>query len=210
MIARPSSRSRFSTWKTRVTSAAVSAEVASSRMSSLGLRASALAISTIWRRDSGRLETGADGFTPSAPARARASVAIRRCARPSMKPQRRGGSVMQILSATLRCGISDNSWKMQAMPAAFASLGLANSTSWPSSSIRPASRWTTPAMILMRVDLPAPFSPSNAWMRPRLQAKSTPLSAWTPPNRFDTPTVSRIGPLIACMERAPDYLTGPN
>ena len=36
----------------------------------------------------------------------------------------------------------------------------------PSSSMRPSSGATTPAMILISVDLPAPFSPSTAWMRP--------------------------------------------
>jgi hypothetical protein len=44
------------------TSPAVSAEVASSRMRMRGLRASALAISTIWRRDSGRSLTSASGM----------------------------------------------------------------------------------------------------------------------------------------------------
>jgi hypothetical protein len=37
----------------------------------------------------------------------------------------------------------------------------------------PASGWTTPAMILISIDLPAPFSPSTAWILPRSQAKST-------------------------------------
>ena len=45
-----------------------------------GWRASALAISTIWRRDSGRSLTGASGWMSSPPARASASSAIRRCA----------------------------------------------------------------------------------------------------------------------------------
>ena len=52
------------------TSAAVSAEVASSRIRILGLRASALAISTIWRRDSESSPTGALGWMSSAPTRA--------------------------------------------------------------------------------------------------------------------------------------------
>ena len=61
----PSARSRFSTPKTLVTSAAVSADVASSRMRMRGLRASALAISTICRRDSGRSLTSASGWMSS-------------------------------------------------------------------------------------------------------------------------------------------------
>ena len=131
-----------------------------------GLRASALAISTICRRDSGRSLTSANGWMLSAPARASASSAMRRCARRSISPKRRGGLLIAILSATERSGISDNSWKMQAMPAAFAAAGDANETGSPSSSMRPSSGATTPAMILISVDFPAPFSPSTAWMRP--------------------------------------------
>ena len=41
----------------------------------------------------------------------------------------------------------------------------------PSSIIRPSSGATTPAMILISVDLPAPFSPSTAWTRPASTVK---------------------------------------
>ena len=68
--------------------------------------------------------TGASGWMSSAPARASAASAMRRCALRSMRPKRRGGLVMQMLSATLRSGISDSSWKMQAMPADTASCGM--------------------------------------------------------------------------------------
>jgi len=44
-----------------------------------------------------------------------------------------------------------------------------------------ASGCTTPAMILISVDLPAPFSPSTAWISRAPQAKSTPSRARTPP-----------------------------
>ena len=76
----PRSRSRFRTAKTFATSAAVSADVASSRIRMRGLRASALAISTIWRRDSGRSLTSAADGCPSrrpAPARPRRGGAAR-------------------------------------------------------------------------------------------------------------------------------------
>ncbi len=75
--------------------------------------------------------------------------------------------MIEMLSATVRCGRSDSSWKIQAIPASVAAAGLRNVTDRPSSSIVPESGCTTPAMILIRVDLPAPFSPSTAWMRPR-------------------------------------------
>src|SRR6266566_2188592 len=35
-------------------------------------------------------------------------------------------------------------------------------------------------MTLMRVDLPAPFSPTMAWTSPGIRSKETPLSACTP------------------------------
>ena len=51
---------------------------------------------------------------------------------------------------------------MHTTPAAVAADGLANWRGRPSSVIEPVSGWTTPATILIRVDLPAPFSPSTA------------------------------------------------
>ena len=146
-----------------------------------GLRASALAISTIWRRDSGRSLTSAEGWMSAAPARASASSAILRCALRSIMPNFFGGSEMTILSATLSSGISDSSWKMQTMPALLASAGEAKFTSCPSSIMLPSSGATTPAMTLISVDLPAPFSPRMAWMRPAWTTSSASSSARTPP-----------------------------
>ena len=51
----------------------------------------------------------------------------------------------------------------------------------PSSTIRPESGATTPDRILMRVDLPAPFSPRMAWMRPANTVRSALARARTPP-----------------------------
>ena len=39
----------------------------------------------------------------------------------------------------------------------------------------------TPAITLMSVDLPEPFSPARQWISPRRMVRSTPLSAFTPP-----------------------------
>src|SRR5262245_59902442 len=130
----------------------------------------------------------------STPARASASSAAWRCARRSMSPKRRGGSVMLMLSATERSGISESSWKTQAIPAARASDGDAKVIGSPSSSIRPSSGGITPAMILIRVDLPAPFSPSTAWMRPARTVRSAPANACTPPYRFEAPCASNSVP----------------
>src|SRR5919202_4865898 len=50
-----------------------------------------------------------------------------------------------------------------------------------------------PATDLIRVDLPAPLSPTSAIPSPRRTSKSTSVSAWTDPNDFETPRSSRIG-----------------
>src|SRR6266516_2984661 len=52
-----------------------------------------------------------------------------------------------------------------------------------------------PEMILIRVDLPAPLSPTRAVTSPAGAAKSTSLSACTAPNRLFTPRSSSRGVL---------------
>src|SRR2546426_7443280 len=44
-----------------------------------------------------------------------------------------------------------------------------------------------PASTRMRVDLPAPFSPTSACASPSSTGKVTPFSAWTAPKDFVTP-----------------------
>ena len=46
--------------------------------------------------------------------------------------------------------------------------------------IVPESGFTAPVMILISVDLPAPFSPTSAWTSPARSSKETPFSACTP------------------------------
>src|SRR2546428_2373618 len=58
---------------------------------------------------------------------------------------------------------------------------------------RPASGAWAPVMILTRVLLPAPFSPTSACTSPAWTSKSTPRSARTAPNDLVTPRSSRIG-----------------
>src|SRR2546423_5946269 len=50
-----------------------------------------------------------------------------------------------------------------------------------------------PAMHLIRVDLPAPLSPTSAITSPCRTSRSTSVSAWTEPNDFETPRSSRRG-----------------
>ena len=48
----------------------------------------------------------------------------------------------------------------------------------------PRSGASAPVMILISVDLPAPFSPTSAWTSPAASSNETPLSARTPANDF--------------------------
>src|SRR6476659_1519881 len=77
-----------------------------------------------------------------------------------------------------------------------ASAGVAKETSRPSSVMQPALLWVTPAMILVRVDFPAPFSPTRAWISPCFRIKSTAFRARTPRYSLVTPRIS-IKALIA-------------
>ena len=48
-------------------------------------------------------------------------------------------------------------------------------------------------MMLMRVDLPAPFSPNSTWTSPRRTSKSTSSRATTPGNRLVMPAMESSG-----------------
>src|SRR3954466_4436460 len=60
-------------------------------------------------------------------------------------------------------------------------------TSAPSKVIRPESAVVAPERILMRVDLPAPFSPTRACTVPARTVMSALRMARTAPERLDTP-----------------------
>src|SRR5690242_20466761 len=79
------------------------------------------------------------------------------------------------------------------MPRSRASRGLANWTRAPSYQISPWSGWWTPAIALIRVDLPAPLSPASASTSPGKRSKDTRSSAATPPKCFDSSRADRIG-----------------
>src|SRR5438034_3833436 len=70
-------------------------------------------------------------------------------------------------------------------------------TCLPSNRYSPSSIVLMPAMVLIRVDLPAPLSPTRAVTRPVSAEKSTAVSAWTAPKRLLTPRSSRVGVLEA-------------
>src|SRR6267378_934298 len=79
---------------------------------------------------------------------------------------------------------------MMLMPSCCAARGVGMSTSAPFRRIRPASLWYTPARIFISVDLPAPFSPTSAWISPARRSKRQLRSAWTPGKSLLIPSIS--------------------
>src|SRR6202161_4471991 len=57
----------------------------------------------------------------------------------------------------------------------------------------PASACSTPAAMPIRVDLPAPFSPTMAWTSPGIITRSTPFNACTGPKDLCTRCKSITG-----------------
>src|SRR5437879_3047528 len=82
---------------------------------------------------------------------------------------------------------------MTATPRRCASPGSRITVSRPSRRMLPASGRCAPASTLMRVLLPAPFSPSRANTSPARNSKSTPRSACTPGKDFAIPRISSSG-----------------
>src|SRR5688572_1156258 len=83
------------------------------------------------------------------------------------------------------------------MPSARASRGEWRRTSPPSTWIVPASGGTIPPAMCIRVDLPAPFSPTSACTSPAANEKSAPRTARTGPKDLRMPRSSRswgLGP----------------
>ncbi len=183
----PWSRSPRTSSNSRSTSASPSDEVASSRIRIFGRCIDAFVISTICRWSSGRWEIGERGSMCPRPSLASASSAILRAFRNETSPATRGMSESTRLCVTESSGTSESSWYTVAMPASCESWGDPGGSGWPFTRISPASRRTTPAMILTRVLLPAPFSPSNACTSARRTTRSAPTSAWMPPYCLWTP-----------------------
>src|SRR5450756_650456 len=93
----------------------------------------------------------------------------------------------------LICFTRASSWKMIAMPAFSLSRVPVNCSSAPLNIIAPVydPKGYTPARTFISVDLPAPFSPTSAWISPRFTLKLTSLSALTPGNSLVIWFISR-------------------
>src|SRR4051812_38134557 len=76
------------------------------------------------------------------------------------------------------------------MPFPCASAGPESAISSPRTRVDPASGRSTPHRILISVLLPAPFSPTSAWISPKSAANDASRSARTPPKDFETPLAS--------------------
>ena len=81
-------------------------------------------------------------------------------------------------------------WCTMPMPASMAADGDLKVTSVPFTAMVPASGWCIPYSVFISVDLPAPFSPTMAWMVPVRTLSQTSLFAMTPGNRFSIPVSS--------------------
>src|SRR3954449_6416131 len=96
------------------------------------------------------------------------------------------------------------------MPASSAALAERGATATPPSRTMPASRAKMPVSTLIRVDLPAPFSPTSAWTSPGISERETSSSAMTPAKCFVTPCTSRIGSsaIVTASVRVLDVVAG--
>src|ERR1700685_262444 len=66
----------------------------------------------------------------------------------------------------------------------------------------PLSGCCAPERILMSVDLPAPFSPSSAWISPGSTSRPASSSAWTPGNRLPIRDIRKSGSVIEFLRAA--------
>ena len=173
------------TAKTRSDRSGGRAAVISSRSSSWGSNASALARSIIRRNGNGRSRTCSSRSSPS-----RSIAASSARTAPMSAPDSRR------FWATVRSGASAGSWNTGAIPATWASFGRRSSVGRPCKAIVPASARNTPVRILTIVDLPAPLAPRRAWLSPGRTLRSTARSATTAPKALAIAVVWRSGAVI--------------
>jgi hypothetical protein len=84
------------------------------------------------------------------------------------------------LSSTDKLGTSGVCWCTAAIPAASACPGVVHDTASPCQQTVPLVAVSTPDIIRMSVDFPAPFAPIKPWTEPGRTASETPRNAWVP------------------------------
>jgi hypothetical protein len=92
-------------------------------------------------------------------------------------PPERSSRPRNRLPTTSRLSQSARSWYTVAIPSDDEACGPFRDTGRPSKSTWPSSMGMMPEMILMRVDFPAPLSPTRATTSPGRTSKSTAVSA---------------------------------
>src|SRR5829696_5300323 len=90
-------------------------------------------------------------------------------------------------SATVNTPTSMKCWWTMPIPASIASPGLRLTCGTPSMVIVPSSGGSSPYRTFIRVDLPAPFSPSRQWISPGTTSRSMASFAISDPNRLVIP-----------------------
>ena len=104
-----------------------------------------------------------------------------------------GSRPIKKLRVTDISGIIARSWKTVAIPASIASRGVSKDIGRPSNRISPFDGLCTPDIVLIKVDFPAPLSPSRQWHSPGRTSKLTPASAMTFPKCFSMSRISTMG-----------------
>ena len=144
-------------------------------------------ISTRCCTPTGRSSTSASG-SMSKPNRSASSRTFARAPSRSSRPPQRVVSWPSItFSATVKTGISMKCWWTIPMPAAIASPGPEKCCTLSSRRISPSSARYSPYSTFIRVDLPAPFSPSRAWISPAWTSRSMWSFATSAPKRLVIP-----------------------
>jgi hypothetical protein len=166
--------------------------VGSSRIRTPGSPARAPAISMRWRVPTGRVSTRSSG-RPSSRPNAFASRATRPRRARALSKSGAFRSRRARLSATLAAPTRRSCCGTRAIPASRASRARRNAVGRPSRRISPESAASRPAAIETSVDLPAPFSPSSAWISPGRTERSASERACVEPNRFEMARSSRAG-----------------
>ena len=162
------------------TSRSVSADVGSSMMMSRASEASARQIATncLCATDSVSTRASSGISTPTRSSIRAASARTRR--RSTSRRPACSSALKAMFSATERFGKSEKSWKITMIPAAADCRGVSRAKLSPAMVMLAASGSSTPARILISVDLPLPFSPASDTASPSRIAKPTPSSARIP------------------------------
>src|SRR5438445_4973305 len=111
-----------------------------------------------------------------------------------------------MFSPTEKTGMSMKCWCTIPMPRAMASRGPLMRAGLPLTTISPESACTRPYRMFISVDLPAPFSPTRAWISPARTVRSTWSLAITPGQAFVIPRRSSASFSESCaLIRSPGH-----